>query len=64
MSEQTAGKGPEEDREDARAGAQTERSEGLVEQDAPNKQHGDALQHGSGNRHGVRRPDQKPDTCG
>ena len=64
MSEQTAGKGNEENRDGARPEAQAERSGGLVEQDAPNKQHGDALQHGSGTRHGVHGPDRKPDGRG
>lgn len=31
--------------------------------EAPNKQHGDALQDGSGNRHGVHDPNERPQSC-
>lgn len=40
-----------------------ESGERLVDQDSPAKRHGDALQDGSGNRHGVHQRGEEPDTC-
>lgn len=43
--------------EGADADAERER---LVEDEGPLKRHGDALQHGNGNRHGVHQSDRRP----
>jgi hypothetical protein len=36
----------------------------LVDEEEPLKRHGDALQHGTGNRHGVHERDRRPNSGG